>query len=190
MGVKIAHRSIKNQQRVIGGSFFMKKLFMVGVLGLALGITGVFAQHPGGLGIGVQGGWTGGAGGALSLKVPSLPVYWAISVWGGNDYFGLGVSGDVYLLEASLVPDIGLGWYFGAGGYGNLAFWNTNSSNDGVGISLGARLPVGLSLIISGLPIPLELYLQAHVGLGITVAPDFHFPDFGFGGNLGVRVWF
>jgi hypothetical protein len=168
----------------------MKKLFADCVIGLALGVTGAFAQHPGGLGIGVQGGWSGGPGGALSLKLPSLPVYWAIAAWGGENYFGLGVSGDVYLLEAPLVSDIGLGWYFGVGGYGNLAFWDTNSNNDGVGISLGARIPVGVFWMIPGLPIPLELYLQAHVGLGITVAPSFHFPDFGFGGNFGVRVWF
>lgn len=167
----------------------MKKLLMVGVLGLALSITGVFAQHPGGWGIGGQVGWSDGGGGALSLKVPSLPIYWAISLYVGKDALNLGVSGDVYLLEASLVPDIGLGWYFGAGGYGNLAFWNANSSNDGVGISLGARLPVGLSWIIPGLPIPLELYLQAHVGLGLRILPAFDL-DYGFGGNFGVRVWF
>jgi hypothetical protein len=62
----------------------MKKLFVVCVLGLALGVTGVFAQHPGGLGIGLQGGWSGGGSGALSLKIPSFPVYWAISAWGAT----------------------------------------------------------------------------------------------------------
>ncbi|MDR1400653.1 MAG: hypothetical protein LBJ41_12100 [Treponema sp.] len=168
----------------------MKKLFMVGVLGLALGITGVFAQHPGGLGIGIQGGYgLGGGETALSLKVPSLPVYWAINLFIGENVFALGVSGDVYLIDTSLVPDIGLGWYFGIGGYGHLNFWGSGSGHDGVGIGLGARLPVGLSWFIPGLPIPLELYLQAHVGLGIIVGSGFRFPDPSFGGNFGVRVW-
>jgi hypothetical protein len=167
----------------------MKKLFAVCIIGLALGVTGVFAQHPGGLGIGVQGGWSGGGGGALSLKLPSLPIYWAISVWGGEDYFGLGVSGDIYIVEGSLVPDIGLGWYIGPGGYVNLSFWGSDSDNDGMGLGAGVRGVAGLSCIPFG-SIPLEIYLQAHVGLGLSITNPFHFPDIPWGGNLGIRIWF
>jgi outer membrane protein assembly factor BamA len=109
---------------------------------------------------------------------------------GGDNYFGLGVSGDFYIFDLPLVSDIGLGWYLGVGGYVNLSLWNSNSSNSGMGLSLGGRVPIGLSWMLPlPLPLPLELYLQAHVGLGVSVFNPFHFPDFGWGGNLGIRIW-
>jgi len=167
----------------------MKRLFLVLVLFTIIATGSVFADHPKGLGIGIQGGtsgsWEGGGGfhngGALSLKLPSMPVFWAarIDIWDG--FFFLGVSGDNYLIDNLLVKDIGLSWYLGLG--------------LGVGIGLGdtlalgvsGRLPVGLSFQ----PIPLlEIFLQVVPNLGVAVLPDFHFPYGGWGGDIGIRLWF
>ena len=66
----------------------MKKILFVFVLAAIVATGTVFADHPGGFGIGVQGGtggiWrSGGYGGhhhgALSLKIPGIPIFWAIS---------------------------------------------------------------------------------------------------------------
>ena len=168
----------------------MKRLVLVLVLFTVLAAGAVFADHPKGkLGIGVQGGtsgsWESGAGlhngGALSLKIPSIPLFWAarIDIWDG--FFFLGVSGDNYLIDNLLVKDIGLSWYLGLG--------------LGVGIGLGdtfalgisGRLPIGLSFQ----PIPLlEVFLQVVPSLGVSVMPSFHFPYGGWGGDIGIRLWF
>ncbi|MDR0635864.1 MAG: DUF3996 domain-containing protein [Treponema sp.] len=185
----------------------MKKLFMVGVLGLALGITGVFAQHPSGWGIGIQGGLgLSGGGPALSLKVPSLPIFWAINLgFGGSDKdyktsrFEIGVSGDYYFYDQALLPDIGLGWYLGGGGYfwfSNFTYHTPGQDQSWTGIGLGGRLPIGLSWMLP-IPVKLELYLQAVPSLGIkfligdTYGDDYNYDvfDFGIGGNLGIRIW-
>jgi hypothetical protein len=160
----------------------MKKLFAVCIIGLVLGVTGVFAERPDGLGIGIQGGGgIVGFGGALSLKLPSLPVFWAISAAATNDHTVFGVTGDIYMWEGGLLPDVGLDWYAGPGGYFNL------SVDDDLDFSLGVRGVAGLSWV-PPLPIALEVYVQADAGLGISISP-FYFPNFGLGGNLGVRLW-
>ena len=164
----------------------MKKLVIVFVLFTILAGGTVFADHPDGLGIGIQGGTSssffGGGyynGGALSLKLPGIPLFWAarVDIW--NDYFSLGVSGDSYLIDSSLAKTIG--WYLGFGiGVGI-------GLGDPLGLSVSARLPIGLSFQ----PIPfLEIFLQAVPHIGVSVLPDFHFPYGGWGGDLGLRLWF
>jgi hypothetical protein len=164
----------------------MKKVvFLIIVAFFATGA--VFADHPGGFGIGVQGGgsgsWSGGGfggAGALSLKFPSVPIFWAVSMSIGNGYFGLGVSGDYYFIDNQLFKT--LHWYLGSGlGVGIWGF------SDALGLGVSARLPVGLSWQ----PIPLlEVFLQIVPSLGVAILPEFHFPHGGFGGDLGIRLWF
>jgi hypothetical protein len=177
----------------------MKKLFAVCVLGLALGITGAFAQHPGGLGIGIQGGYgLGGGGVALSLKVPSLPIYWGISLKlhgdSGGQYLGFGVSGDYYFFDQALVPDIGLGWYLGGGAVVGYNGYDSKSGNDWAVLQVGGELPIGLSWMIP-IPVKLELFLQAvpNIGVQFAVSGGDYYDDgalwFDIGGNLGIRIW-
>jgi hypothetical protein len=152
----------------------MKKVvLMILVAVFATGV--VFADHPSGFGIGVQGGgstsWSGGGfggGAALSLKLPSLPIFWAVRMDIGNDAFGLGISGDYYLIDDALIPAAGLHWYLGLGvGVGLWGF------NDTLGLGVSGRLPIGLSWQ----PIPLlEIFLQVVPNLGAAVLPEFHFP--------------
>jgi hypothetical protein len=155
----------------------MKKLLLVGVISLALGVSGAFAQHPSGFGIGAQGGWSGGVGGGLTLHIPSVPIFWTVDV----DLGGLGVAGDFYIFDQPLVPAAKLGWYLGGGAYGYFGVWG-----DEVAIAAGARLPIGLSWQ----PLDfLEVYLQVVPSIGLQILPGIGlWPNF-FGGNLGIRVW-
>jgi len=160
----------------------MKKLFII--LILAIIITGtVFAQHPKGTGIG--GMWSGeffsggGMGAALSLKLPSLPIFWGIHAHGWDSGLYLAVSGDKYFIDQTLVKEAGLGWYFGLGGYVGLTFANPP------GAHFGARMPVGLSWM----PVNFfELFLGLTPSLGVSLRP-FDFPTWGVPLEIGLRVW-
>ncbi|GHU09018.1 hypothetical protein FACS1894151_05980 [Spirochaetia bacterium] len=156
----------------------MKKIVAVCVIGLALCVSGAFAQHSNGFGIGVQGGYSSGIGGGLTLHIPSIPIFWTIDV---NSSW-LGVAGDYYLFDSSLVKEVGLGWYLGVGGFVDLGFWD----RDHVLIAAGARLPIGLSWQ----PIKLlEIYLQVVPSLGLQISPDVRFWNDWWGANLGLRFW-
>ena len=147
-----------------------------------------FADYPGGLGIGIQGGgaygWAGGLdyGAALSLKIPSLPIFWTIQANFGGGEFGLNVAGDVYLIHNPLVDSANLDWYLGLGiGAGIWGF------SDTLGLGASGRVPVGLSWQPIDL---LELYLQIVPQLGVSILRKFRFPYGGMGANLGLRLWF
>jgi len=164
----------------------MKKIFFVLVLAAILATGTAFADYPGGWGIGIQGGgignWGGGwfGGAALSLKVPSLPIFWAIDFAGGNNYFMLGVSGDYYLVHSALVPAINLDWYLGIGAYVTLGL----GGYDFFGV--GGRVPIGLSWQ----PINfLEVYLQLVPSIGAGFSSSNFGLGGGFGGNIGIRFW-
>jgi hypothetical protein len=165
----------------------MKRALFVLVLA-AIIVTGTaFADHPGGFGIGVQGGtnssWSGGGyynGGALSLKLSSIPIFWAIRLDIHSDYFSMNVSGDKYLIDSKLSSEIGMHWYLGVGLGAGIGL------GDPLRLGVSARLPIGLSW--QPLPV-LEIFLQVVPHLGVSVLPDFHFPYGGWGGDFGIRLW-
>jgi len=169
----------------------MKKVVLVLVLFAILATGTVFADHPNGKwGVGIQGGtsgdWDGGGhlhnGGALSLKIPSVPIFWAVRLDIFNDYFSLGISGDKYLIDKLLVKEIGLGWYLGLGvGVG------IGIGDDDLALGVSGRLPIGLSIQPIDL---LEIFLQIVPQLGVSIMPSFHFPYGGWGGDIGIRLWF
>jgi hypothetical protein len=167
---------------------YMKRFVIAAFLALAIGAGSLFAEHPGGWGIGLQGGWSGGGGGALTLKAPKLPIYWAVSAGGG----WLSVSGDYYFIDKSLASGAAgtLGWYLGAGGFVNIVYNNRYYSYWGDNyywLGIGAEVPIGLSW----LPLDfLEIYIQAvpFVGLGIGDNVFGIWP--GIGANLGIKFWF
>jgi hypothetical protein len=166
----------------------MKKVVLVLVLAAIIATGTAFADHPKSFGIGVQGGtsssWEGGGyynGAALSLKLPSMPVFWAIRLDVWSDYFHLNVSGDQYLIDSMLISNIGLNWYLGVGLGAGIGL------GDPLAFGVSARLPIGLSWQ----PIPLlEVFLQVVPHLGVAILPDFHFPYGGWGGDIGIRLWF
>ena len=188
----------------------MKKLILC-LLMISLLAIGAFADHPNGWGVGLmgRGGWGYGSGGlgggALSLKAPMLPIYWGINVDLGSNYFGLGITGDFYLIDNTLA-DLGtptLGWYLGLGGFFGFGTYSVSSAS-WTSLSLGARLPIGLSLQIPVSSISVEIFgaLVPNLGFGFwfwdskydTYWKDENRGSFGIvggiGGELGFRIWF
>ena len=159
----------------------MKKFLLVIALAAILATGTAFADHPSGFGIGVQGGYGGGIGGALTLKFPSMPIFWAVDAGAWANYLWLGLAGDYYFIDSAIAADIGLHWYLGVGGYVNLGV------GDPLNVAVGARVPIGLSWQ----PIPLlEIYLQIVPSVGLSVLPSVGlWPNF-WSGNLGLRLWF
>ena len=175
----------------------MKKVVIAIVLSVVLAAGTAFADHPGGWGVGVLGtfGWTHsdgggviGGGAALSLKVPVLPIYWGVDLDFGDGYFGLGVTGDWYLIDANLI-DTFFGWYFGVGLFGGVRIWDP-----GFGLNVGGRLPIGLSLQFPVSSLTLEFFLAVvpRLGLGMIFVNDHSNADLYFrvGGEFGFRLWF
>jgi hypothetical protein len=188
----------------------MKKVVVVIALAAILATGTAFADHPDGLGIGIVGtygiGW-GGAGGALSLKIPSVPIYWGISMGLSENFFRLGLTGDSYLIDQALVKDIGLHWFLGLGGW--LDFYNhsttswENKKYSAASFGLGARLPIGLSWQ----PVKfLEIFLDVAPSLGLWINTEakykdsvgiehtwreggIGFPAWGIPLELGLRIW-
>ncbi|MDR0555151.1 MAG: hypothetical protein LBG76_10205 [Treponema sp.] len=194
----------------------MKKLFAVCIVGLCLG-TAVFANHPSGWGVGFVGnyGFSGdlGVGGAaLSLKAPSLPIYWGIGLSLSTGGFGFGVTGDYYLMEGLWAPiqgDDGFGYFIGLGGYVDFNTWgqkttylNKEYKGNHTTIGLGARVPIGVNVVIPISSIKLEVFVDAapHLGLGISLYSGNYYDynskgdmlglGVGVSGEFGVRVWF
>jgi hypothetical protein len=191
----------------------MKKLVLGIALAAILATGAAFADHPAGWGIGIQGGvdggWAGsgaGGGGALSLKVPGVPIFWAVNMGFGSDHFSVGVSGDYYFIDSPLVPAAKLHWFLGGGGW--FHFYSYSHTAYGLdsnyfSFALGARLPIGLSWQ----PFPvLELFADFAPSLGIAFDSDGKSKDStgteytwhegkahlagGWGIDLGIRLWF
>lgn len=180
---------------------------MAVLVGLMVCAAGAFAEHPGGWGVGILGqyggGWSGGGslgGAALSLKAPSLPVFWGITLSFPSDGFGFGVTGDYYLIDQTLVSEAGLGWFLGVGGYVDFTTWSYEiftKKYSQTAFGLGVRVPIGLSWR----PIDvLEIFFDFAPSLGISFWGGDYYDyytdegkvdlDGGWQGDIGLRFWF
>jgi hypothetical protein len=166
----------------------MKKFLIIFILFII--VTGItFAQQPEKeFGIGAVAGWHGGWPGvtgwgymSFALKIPHIPIYWALNTSFNFSYFHLGVSGDYYFFERPIVSSINLNWFIGAGAWVNIGF------GDASGFELGGRLPVGVRWHILDF---LELFSDIAPSLGLRLMPDFYFPAGGWPIEIGVRFWF
>jgi hypothetical protein len=172
----------------------MKKLVLV-LAFLVFMAVGAFAEHPSGWGIGIVGqsnfawnGFTGYPGAALSLKTPQKPIFWGINARIKNSFFGVSVTGDYYIIDKRLTPDINFGWYFGIGGYADFYHVGGDSSYNGLGV--GARVPIGIYII----PVSFfEVFIDVapSLGLGIKFGNEsgLELPAGGLGADLGIRFW-
>jgi hypothetical protein len=190
----------------------MKKLVLAVLLSLMLCTAGAFAEHPDGFGIGIMGRggyrWDTGtmSGGALSLKAPGLPIYWGIDLDLYSNYIGFGVTGDYYFIDSWLASEIGLGWYFGLGGFVDFGTYDHRYDYyDWTYLGFGLRVPIGLSWqFFRNSKVSFELFgeLAPSLGLGLRFWDD-KYDDWhgragdnrvGLGGDiagaLGFRVWF
>ena len=146
----------------------MKKFLLVFMLVTIFATSTAFADHPDGFGIGFVGSWGwgsyGGGSGGLSLKIPKVPIYWAINLWGGSGYFRLALTGDYYIIDKSFAPMFH--WFLGIGGYFNMWTWKYNYnvySSSRTDLAFGVRVPIGISFQ----PINwFELFFDVAPGLG------------------------
>ncbi|MDR1867498.1 MAG: hypothetical protein LBQ77_04430 [Treponema sp.] len=152
----------------------MRKIVLVCMF--TVGITGAFAQNSG-LGIGIVGdiGVPSNYGGGLSLKIPSVPIYWTIN--GGSS--GLYVAGDMHFLNGSIIPT--LLYFVGAGAFAGLGLWNSAFT-----VGVGVRGVAGLSWQ----PIDLiEVFVQAVPSLGVQIGSSTGLWENFLSGNIGLRIW-
>ena len=184
----------------------MKKFLMVLALVAILATGTAFADHPDGWGVGVVGGWGYNLDGAygLSLKIPSIPIYWAINLGLGSHYFGVGITGDYYVIDDAL-PVPTLNWFLGVGGFFNFRSWSYKYDYGDwsyTSMNFGVRVPIGLSWQ----PIDLiEVFLDVAPSLGLGIwggytekysggtekkhDGEFRF-FFGLPVEIGLRLWF
>jgi len=171
----------------------MKKVVIGIILAAVLAtvpVTQTFADspvHPGGLGIGAL--WGGSLNNglhsnvALSLKLPTVPIFWGIRLGGFDSTLWVGLQGDYYILGSELIPT--LSWFLGIGGYVNV--WLGND----LALGFGARLPIGLTWQPINI-FELFLNLAPQIGGYIWTHGDggFDFPHGGFFGfEIGLRLW-
>lgn len=140
----------------------MKKIFVLLVALLIL--TSAFAKEDptsthGNWAIGVQGGFLNGLGcGSITLKVPKIPLVFAVDAGGGSGDFLIGITGDYWLQNPQL--NRFFYWYYGPGGAVSLTL------GDDFGVFVGPRFVIGIELFPAKI---FEIYLQAaaQIGLGI-----------------------
>jgi hypothetical protein len=170
----------------------MKKLFLVLVCGVLMS-TAAFADHEG-LGIGITGGGTFSSYSysniGLSLKLPSIPVFWGIHGNFLTGYPGLGLTADYYIIDKNLLSNtltnedgtynFILDWYLGVG-----AFFNMFLGDDAF-MNIGIRIPIGLSWHIIR---QLELAFGIAPGIGFSARKE-HNPFYYTGsGEFALRYW-
>jgi hypothetical protein len=146
-----------------------------------------WADHPSGSALGLTLGGGGGTFGSglvgFNFKLSGVPVFFTVSGSFGGYGAGLAGSGDIYFIDADLIPeeDFNIDWFLGGGAYVNAFF------GDATYVGAGGRLPVGLSWHI----VPkAELALAVIPALGLGFG-DFgvRFPVWNVGGELTIRYW-
>ena len=193
----------------------MKKFFLVCALVAILGTGTAFAEHPDGFAIGLYGSFGGwrynhaGGGGGLSLVIPKVPIYWGLNFAGlGVGYFGFGITGDYYLIDADFIPL--LGWHLGIGGYFNYQGWKYSGWDKNLkkkdyrysNFGFGVRVPIALHFH----PIKLiDIWLGVAPSLGLGIYGKYKSynasgKEESYGGGLyvdwdipieiGIRFWF
>jgi hypothetical protein len=167
----------------------MKRILFVFILAVILVTGTAFADHPNNkIGIGIQGRWhtslEGGAGYSgldLSLKVPSMPIFWAIGLSFSGDHLGFSLTGDKYFIDKSLIKEAKIDWHAGLGGWISLT-----ATDDNMYVALGARIPIGIHWHPAK---EIELWLTFAPSLGIQLTPEPYFPAGGWPIELGIRLW-
>jgi hypothetical protein len=168
----------------------MKKGLLVLALFAIVTIGTVFADHPDGFGVGVAGrygiGDIGGFGAGLSLKIPSIPIFWGVNYGFNSDYLGIGITGDYYLIDKALVRETGLNWYMGVGG-----FFDTLIADDFIVLDIGTRVPIGISWQPVSL---LEVFFGIAPSIGFEIVASGTYTGggiiWGIPVELGFRLWF
>jgi hypothetical protein len=152
-----------------------KKIGVLVALLLVFSVAGAFS-----FGIGLQGGGNVGGGGvAITFKLDSTPLIFAVGGHGGTDGFSIGATADYWIANPTISGPFG--WFYGVGVGATIGF------GDEFDLSANAHVPVGINVML--FQEKLELYLQAAPGLGIGIIPDFGLGFF-WDASLGFRYYF
>ena len=154
-----------------------KKIGVLAALLLVFSVTGAFS-----FGIGLQGGggYNGGpsGGGAVTFKLDSTPVIFAVSVGADTNGFSLGLTGDYWLANPTITGP--LRWFYGVGAGVGVGF------GDDISLNANAHIPLGINAFL--LDNKFEAFFQVAPGLGIGIVP--FYLGFGFDAALGFRYYF
>jgi hypothetical protein len=156
-----------------------KKIGVLAALLLVFSATGAFS-----FGIGLQGGggFSGSnfnGGGAVTFKLDSLPLIFAVSAGASANGFSLGLTGDYWLDNPTITGP--LGWYYVVGAGVGIGGFDGNFS-----LNVNAHIPLGINVFL--LDNKFEAFLQVAPGFGVGIIP-FGF-GFSFDGALGFRYYF
>lgn len=160
-----------------------KKLIIMIAALMLLAATGAFA-----FGIGLQ--FNGNAndlsnelGPAVTFKVDSIPLIWAVSWYIGDDT-AIGLTGDYWIVN-NKITNLGkapLNWFIGVGFFANFLF------ADEFEFSGGLRVPVGLNMFLAdGF---FEPFIQIAPSFGLTFVPSLGTTSPFFPIAAGFRMWF
>jgi len=162
----------------------MKKMSILIVLLTLITVAAAFADT--GLGVAYTFGWDkegSNSGAALSINTPQIPgtVQNVRLTFNGSEYFNFSFSDDWWVIQEPIVGDldlyVGLGFYVGV----------TKVSKEDPDFSLGARLPIGLTIM----PVDfLEFFLEIGPAMGVGFEPTVYFPAWYVQSALGLRLWF
>lgn len=157
----------------------MKKIFAVIAALLVMGTANVFAKT----GVGLQAGTSivgGGFGGAVTLKLESLPCVLGVRIASFSP-LAVGVTGDWWIANKNLGGPVN--YYYGVGGAVGLV-----AGNDVFAFSVAGRAFTGLNaFFIDGF---LEPFIQIAWQPGITIANGINPTLLDFPVDLGFRFWF
>ena len=154
-----------------------KKLIAILVLALVVSTVSVFD-----FGIGVQGGGgVGGGGLAVTFKLDQLPYVFAADLTIAGDYFFIGGTADLWMMNANLAGPVN---YFVGGGLGA----SVGVGGDDLYLNVSPRVVAGLNMFfVDGF---IEPYIQIAYAPNLTILPSFD-PDFvNFEAAGGIRFWF
>lgn len=159
-----------------------KVLGLVAALAV-LGTSGAFA-----FGIGLQLNGNAGEvfqpGPAVTFKLDSVPLVFAINWFAGEEATSVGLTGDYWGINRKLI-NIGsapLNWFFGIGFFVNTVF------ADEFVLTGGMRLPLGLNMfLIDGF---MEPFLQVAPSFGLQFVPSLGVDNLFFPISAGFRLWF
>lgn len=135
-------------------------------------------------GIGLRGnyGWNGPGFGLLLS--PNEKTHFGVNYYIGEEYFYLGVTADVWLLELPITP-VGrsgeLDFYVGPGLYVQIGVPKDGDPDFGIGL----RIPVGLDLSFD----IFDLFLEFAPQVGVSFIPSPGLYGNWFNAAIGARFW-
>lgn len=153
----------------------MKRVILI--IALCLLSTVAFASMDMAIGGAFNIGFIGGVypGGALTVKLPQLPLVIGAGATVGSRVVNIGITLDWWLYRAPLFGIVSI--YVGPGLYLKIA----------TPLDIGARVPVGLQIFVID---PLELFVEIAPQMGVGLGDPVKFPTFGLMGAVGFRFWF